>query len=95
MDVSSTYEPSRNEVVINVVNRNKEEFIAADIFSQTGVFDKKAIANVVSGKDISITNSVNAQNVNVKKEEIKTSGEKIVYNFAPQSFTQIIVKIKQ
>lgn len=95
LDVSSTYEPSRNEVVINVVNRNKEEFIAADIFSQTGVFDKKAIANVVSGKDISITNSVNAQNVNVKKEEIKTSEEKIVYNFAPQSFTQIIVKIKQ
>ena len=25
LDVSSTYEPSRNEVVINVVNRNKDK----------------------------------------------------------------------
>lgn len=41
LDVSSTYEPSRNEVVINVVNRNKDKAITADILSQTGSFDKK------------------------------------------------------
>ena len=29
-----------------------------------------------------------------EKEEIKTSGEKITYSFAPRSFTQIIVKVK-
>jgi alpha-N-arabinofuranosidase len=94
LDVSSTYEPSRNEVVINVVNRNKDKAITADILSQTGSFDKKATANIVSGANINITNSVNEQNVDIKKEEIKTSGEKITYSFAPRSFTQIIVKVK-
>ena len=94
LDVSSTYEPSRNEVVINVVNRNKDKAITADILSQTGSFDKKATANIVSGANTNITNSVNEQNVDIKKEEIKTSGEKITYSFAPRSFTQIIVKVK-
>ena len=94
LDVSSTYEPSRNEVVTNVVNRNKDKAITADILSQTGSFDKKATANIVSGANTNITNSVNEQNVDIKKEEIKTSGEKITYSFAPRSFTQIIVKVK-
>ena len=67
---------------------------AADILSQTGSFDKKATANIVSGANTNITNSVNEQNVDIKKEEIKTSGEKITYSFAPRSFTQIIVKVK-
>ena len=80
--------------MINVVNRNKDKAITADILSQTGSLDTKATAHIVSGANTNITNSVNEQNVDIKKEEIKTSGEKITYSFAPRSFTQIIVKVK-
>lgn len=94
LDVSSTYEKDRNELVINVVNRNKEKNISADIFTQSGLFDNKATASIVTGKDIQIKNSVNKENVKIEKTDIKTAENKITYSFAPKSFTQIIVKLK-
>lgn len=93
LDVSSTYEEDRGEVVINVVNRNKDKAIAADIFSQNGTFASKATASIVTGKDVAIMNSVDSQNVAIETAEVKTSGNKIAYSFAPRSFTQIVVKV--
>ncbi len=92
LDISATYEKERSELVINVVNRHKERAITTDIYSQNGPFPKNALAHTVTGKGVTLTNSVNEQNVAIQSQEIKTSGNKIVYSFAPCSFTQIIVK---
>ena len=93
LDVSSTYEKNRGELVINVVNRNKDNAITADIFSQNGQFKNKAFANIVTGKNITITNTVDRQNVDIKKIELKPEGDKITFSFSPSSFTQIIVTL--
>lgn len=93
LDVSSTYDQDNGEVVINVVNRNINERITTEIITQNGIFAKNAKVNIVSGKDISIKNTVNEQNVKIETLEIKTSGEKFVYSFPARSFTQIVVKI--
>lgn len=94
LDVSSTYEKDKGEVIINVVNRHKDKAIATDIFSQTGIFSSKARVSVVTGKDVTVTNSVDAQPVKIETTEIKASGNKISYSFPARSFTQIVVKIE-
>lgn len=93
LDVSSTYEKDKSVVVINVVNRHKDKAIAADILSQTGVFTSKAQVNIVTGKDVTVTNSVDAQPVKIETTEIKASGNKINYSFPARSFTQIVVNV--
>lgn len=93
LDISSTYEKERGVLVVNVVNRNRDKAISADIFSQNGSFDKKAMMNSITGKEVTVANSVNEQNVKINKSEVKTSGDKMTCSFAPRSFTQIIVKL--
>ncbi|MBR0053205.1 MAG: alpha-N-arabinofuranosidase [Bacteroidales bacterium] len=94
LDVSATYEPERGEIVVNVVNRHKDNSITAEILSQNVSFGKTAIAHIVTGSDVTICNSAEEQNVKVKDSSVKTSPEKITYTFEPHSFTQIIVKCR-
>ncbi len=93
LDVSSTFEKEKKQIVINVVNRNKDQAIDGDILSHNGDFAAEASVNTVTGENITDTNSVNNQNVKIENSKIKTSGDKIAYSFPPKSFTQIIVKL--
>ena len=94
LDVSSTYEPSRNAVVINVVNRHKDKSIKADILSQNSSFGKSATVSVVNGSDVAISNSVSAENVKISEKTVKATSDKLSYEFAPHSFTQIVIGLK-
>lgn len=94
LDVSSTYEADRGEIVINVVNRHRDKAITADILSQNDAFGKDAVAHVVTGSSVEVTNSVSQQNVSVKDSRVKTTPSKMTCTFEPHSFTQIVVKVR-
>ena len=85
-----------NEIVICVVNRNKDSAITTDIICQEGNFAGNFEVYEVNGPDIKSENDFDKTNVKTtKKPDIKASGQKITYAFAPHSFTLIKGKINK
>ncbi|GAP72591.1 alpha-L-arabinofuranosidase [Candidatus Symbiothrix dinenymphae] len=93
LDVSSTYNEEKKEIVINVVNRHKEQAIATDILCQTGAFSGKAQLYEVNGKDIKDENSAKEQLVKVQNKDLSVKGDKFAYSFPAHSFTQLRVPV--
>jgi alpha-N-arabinofuranosidase len=93
LDVSSTYQ--NGEVIINVVNRNKDKAIATDILCQTGEFAGSFEVYEINGPDIKSVNDFGKEMVNtVSKPTLKAQGTKITYSFPPHSVTMLKGKIK-
>jgi len=95
LDVSSSYDENKNELIINVVNRHKDKVIKTDILSQTGVFKDTATIYEVNGTDIKIENSASAQNVKTVTNTLKVNGNKMTYSFPPHSYTMIKLIMKK
>ena len=94
LDVSAAI--NGNEIVICVVNRDKDKAITTDIISQEGNFTGNFEVYEVNGPDIKSENDFNKTNVKTtKKADIKASGQKITYSFAPHSFTLIKGRINR
>jgi alpha-L-arabinofuranosidase len=92
LDVSATY--NKGELILCVVNRNKEEAITADILSQNGPFSGNFQVFEVNGPDIKAMNDFDKELVKTtEKPVIKASGNKITYSFSPHSFTMIKGKV--
>ncbi len=86
LDVSATY--NDGEVVIAVVNRNKDEAITTDIISQQGNFTGRFEVYEVNGPDIKAVNDFGVENVKTdRKDDIRVRGEQMTYTFPPHSFT--------
>lgn len=94
LDVSATY--LNDEVILCVVNRNKDEAISTDIISQNGPFSGKFQAFEVNGTDIKSENNFDKKQVfTIEKPAFKLDGNKFNYNFPPHSFTMLKVKIEK
>jgi len=94
LDVSATY--YNGEVIVNVVNRNKDKAIATDIISQTGNFDSDFSVVEVNGPDTKAVNDFGKTTVEAKaKPSVKAKGNMFTYSFPPHSFTQLKAKIKK
>ena len=93
LDVSSAFNKARNEVILNVVNRDKDHPIVTDIISQYGSFNGYASINEVNGKDIKDQNSAEKQLVKNKKETLRVNGEQFTYSFPPHSYTMITIPL--
>lgn len=92
LDVSATY--NDGEVILCVVNRNKEETITTDIISQNGSFSGNFLVFEVNGPDIKTMNDFNKELVKtIEKPVIKANSNKITYSFSPHSFTMLRGKI--
>jgi alpha-N-arabinofuranosidase len=92
--VSATFRD--DEIVLNVVNRNKDEAITTDIISQNGSFTGNFTVAEVNGPDIKSRNDFNKEIVStVEKPSLKTNGTKITYTFPPHSFTMIKGKVQK
>lgn len=92
LDVSATY--NNGEVTICVVNRNKEEAIATDIYSQNGAFSGRFSISEVNGPDIKAMNDFTKENVKTtNKPAVNVGGTKFTYTFPPHSFTLLKGKI--
>mgnify|MGYP003665403029 CR=1 FL=1 len=94
LDVSATH--NGDEIVLCVVNRNKEKAIATEIISQNGAFTDSFKVFEVNGKDIKSENNFGKNEVITKeKASIKPNGDKINYSFPPHSFTMIKGRMKK
>ncbi|MBN2635932.1 MAG: alpha-N-arabinofuranosidase [Prolixibacteraceae bacterium] len=93
LDVSATYE--NDEVILCVINRNKDKAITTDFISQTGVFDGDFEVYEVNGPDTKAVNDFEVTNVETKqKPAINVSkSETLTYSFPAHSFTMIKGKI--
>ena len=93
LDVSATY--NEGEVVLCVVNRNKDKAITTDILSQTGEFTETFKVFEVNGPDVKAMNNFDKENVKtVAKSDITARGSKLTYTFPAHSFTMIKGRIK-
>jgi alpha-N-arabinofuranosidase len=94
LDVSATYKDG--EVILCVVNRNKEAAITTDIISQNGSFSGSFKVDEVNGPDIKSMNDFDKEVVKtISKPAISAQGNIITYTFPPHSFTMIKGKINK
>jgi alpha-L-arabinofuranosidase len=94
LDVTSVYSKESGSVIINVVNRHKDKAITTEIINQSGNFSSKPSVNEISTNDLNEAFSFDKQPHYVPlKKDATVNGNKIVYSFAPHSFSQIIVKV--
>jgi alpha-L-arabinofuranosidase len=96
LDVSTVYSKETNTVFINVVNRNKDKAITADVTSTSGDFTGKAVASLISADKLNdpFTFDQQAQYLPVTKE-IETKNNRVTCTFPPHSFTQIKIAVKK
>lgn len=94
LDVSATY--LNGELILCVVNRNKEEAITTDIISQNGSFNGSFSVAEVNGPDIKSENDFGKVLVKqIDKPAIKANGNIITYSFPAHSFTMIKGKVNK
>jgi alpha-L-arabinofuranosidase len=94
LDVSATFKD--NEIILCVVNRNKDESILTDIISQNGPFIGSLNIFEINGTDIKSENNFNKEEVKTsEKPAVKPDGNKLTYDFPPHSITMIKAKIKK
>jgi alpha-N-arabinofuranosidase len=93
LDVSATIQDG--ELVLAVVNRNKDKAITTDILCQTGEFAGEFKVFEVNGPDIKAMNDFGKETVKtVQKPAIKGKGDRITYDFPPHSLTLMKGTIK-
>ena len=94
LDVSATWKDG--EIILCVVNRNKDKSIQTDIINQKGEFSGNFKVYEVNGPDIKSMNDFGKETVKtVSKSDIKAKGNKLTYSFPAHSFTMIKGKITE
>lgn len=89
LDVSSTY--NHGQVVINVVNRNKDKAIKTNIISETGKFSGPFKVLELDGPNIMTKDNFKQDPVRTReKHDFKVNGKKFTYSFPPHSLTLLI-----
>ena len=96
LDVTTVYNKATNTVFINVVNRDKDKAIPAEIINESGVFSGKGEASLVNSDSLNARFTFDKQKEYVPvTKEIEIKNGKISYSFPAHSFTQIKVAVKK
>jgi alpha-N-arabinofuranosidase len=94
LDVTTVYNNETNTIILNVVNRDKDKTITAEVINNSGAFAGKAEAILVDSDSLNVPFTFDKQQQYMPvTNEIKTEENKITYSFPAHSFTQIIVKV--
>ena len=95
LDVTSVYDAKAKQVVINVVNRHKDEAIDTDIQSVAGTFTGTAtVSQIASDNTSNKPYTYEARDsYQPKTEQLLASGRMLHYAFPAHSFTQIVVGV--
>jgi len=89
LDVSATYKDN-GEVVINVVNRHREDAITTDILAQTGAFEGPFEVYEINGPDVKTRNNFDEEPVRTEKlDDLQVSGSAFTYTFPAHSITML------
>jgi alpha-N-arabinofuranosidase len=95
LDVSSSFNASTHTLVVNVVNRHRDQSIVAEILAQTGRFAQEGAAYEVNGADVKAQNSPEEQNIRTVQKQFVTDGsDQFFYRFPPHSFTLITIGLQ-
>jgi alpha-N-arabinofuranosidase len=94
LDVSAVYSEEMHLVIVNVVNRHRDEYIETEIISIAGGFKGKAKVKEIYSEDLQerYTYEKRGEYIPVP-QEIPTRNTEFTHLFRPHSFTQIIVEI--
>jgi len=97
LDVSSVYDQQAKQVVINVVNRHKDEAIPTDIRSVAGDFTGTAAVSQIVAPDIDNQPYTYAARDSYapKTAQVPADGSTLHYVFPARSFTQIVVGVER
>lgn len=95
LDVSTVYDARAKQVIINVVNRHKDEAITADITGVAGVFTGTAtVAQILSDDITNAPYTYEARDSYAPKvSELPAKGATLRTSFPAHSFTQIVVGV--
>jgi alpha-N-arabinofuranosidase len=94
--VTSVYSNQTNSLMINVVNRHKDEDISTEIINSSGTFLANASVSEINSDDIHAVYTFNKQEQYIPAvKELAVKGNKFIYSFPAHSFTQIILKIRE
>lgn len=97
LDVSVVHDAAADQVIINVVNRHKDDAIAADIGSTAGTFSGTAQVTQILSDDISNKPYTyeDRDSYAPKVSEFAAGGTTLNYSFPAHSFTQIVVGMER
>ena len=87
LDVSAVYD--KGTVVVNVVNRHRDQPIEAEIQSQKGAFSGTFEIAGVNGPDIKAENTFGSTKVQIARKTLSAQGDRIRYQFPAHSFTML------
>ena len=79
--------------MLNVVNRNKDQAITAEIEAEDKQFLGEATVAEVNGPDIKGENDFNSIKVKTAERSVTVQGKKLTHSFAPHSYTMLKVKL--
>jgi len=89
LDVSATYQDD-GEVIINVVNRHRDEAITTDLISQEGTFEGPFEVYEVNGPDVKARNDFDQEPVQTEqKSNLEVSSTAFTYTFPAHSVTML------
>jgi alpha-N-arabinofuranosidase len=91
LDASASLNDSR--LVLNVVNRHKDQPIETEFELQDKAFSGAVEATEVNGPDIKSENNFDTMAVKPAERPATAEGKKLRYRFPPHSFTQLRAKV--
>ena len=91
LDTSAAYD--NGTLVLNVVNRSRDQAITADIEAEDKQFSGDVAITEVNGPDIKAENDFGSSKVGAVERSAQAQGKKLIASFAPHSYTVLRVKL--
>jgi alpha-N-arabinofuranosidase len=91
LDTSAAYDSGT--LVLNVVNRHKDQAIAVEIEAEDKEFSGPVSITEVNGPDIKAENDFGSVKVKPVERTASAQGKKFIQQFAPHSYTMLKVKL--
>jgi alpha-N-arabinofuranosidase len=87
LDVSAAHKDGT--LVLNVVNRHRDQAIDVDFEAQDSKFSSSFEVSEVNGPDIKSENNFGVTSVKITKKTTQANGARLAYRFAPHSYTML------
>ena len=87
LDVSAAYD--NGALVLNVVNRHRDQPMEAEVQSQGGEFTGTFEVAEVNGPDIKAENTFGSTKVQTTRKTLSVKGDRFTYQFPPHSYTML------
>lgn len=91
LDTSAAYD--NGTLVLNVVNRHKDEALEAEFVSEDKQFSQAVEVAEVNGPDIKSENSFDSSPVRTARKTTNAGARSLTYRFPPHSYTMLRVKL--